>query len=70
MNATGDSDMAFQSLLYWNDLMRRCAQPDCGYLMLFEFQSLLYWNDLMRAYAFAKFARMSCFNPCCIGMTL
>ena len=37
----------FQSLLYWNDLMRKTASR-VNRLNRPLFQSLLYWNDLMR----------------------
>ena len=37
----------FQSLLYWNDLMRKCIVEDAQAERT-TFQSLLYWNDLMR----------------------
>ena len=39
--------------------------------IMMMFQSLLYWNDLMRSmYHPWEALKVTCFNPCCIGMTL
>ena len=37
----------FQSLFYWNALMRPVSKKLC-HLIVFQFQSLFYWNALMR----------------------
>ena len=66
---TEQAEKEFQSLFWWNDLMRgvqsRWTQAGAS------FQSLFWWNDLMSGvFAPIAISLFDRFNPCSGGMTL
>ena len=58
----------FQSLFYWNGLLRDKAVEEASKVT--QFQSLFYWNGLLRKSPWRSltYPTQTSFNPCSIGM--